>query len=391
MLLVAAHLSDAVQVSVCMRCSGRPRRSGIANQTAASERFFAVLRFAIQVSSRLTVLQLAACGVLVSVCGASACSTYSTDLLNGSGLANGGNTPNTQAGASGVAGNAITAGGGSAGTDTAHAGSDTSGDGGVGGDGTVVGGGGGAKGGTGGTVGGASGVAGGGVAGFGTTGGATTVSSDLIDDFEDGDKLINIINSPRRDGIWDTNNDGTVGGTEAPAPGMFVPAALDANTASTAAAAPYAGDTYAAHLTGKGFTNFGAYMNVSMRAVAVFNDTPYYDATGYKGISFIAKVGSTASAIKAMRVRFVSGDTDPRGKKCMTTGVQTGLCYNHYYASVTLTPAWKLYQINFSDFVQGADGMINPSIDTKEMYGMEFYFAPSTTFDLWLDDLTFFK
>ncbi len=353
-----------------------------------------MLRFAIHVSSRSTALQLAACGLLlVSLCGASACSTYSTDLLAGNGLANGGNTPNTQAGGSGVAGNAVVsgAGGGSAGTDTAHAGS-TVGDGGVGGDGMDVGGGG-AKGGTAGSASGGatSGTGGSGVAGFGTTAGATSVSSDLIDDFEDGDKLINIINSPRRDGIWDTNNDGTAAGTEAPAPMMFLPVQLDANTATTAAAAPYAGDTYAAHLTGKGFTTFGAYMNVSMRAVAVFNDTPYYDASGYKGISFIAKAGTTASAIKAMRVRFISGDTDPRGKKCMTTGAQNTLCYNHYYASVTLTSAWKLYQINFSDFVQGADGMINASIDTKEMYGMEYYFSPSTTFDLWLDDLTFLK
>ena len=363
---------------------------------ASSERFLAVLRFPTQVFSRSTAIQLATCGLFISLCGASACSTYSTDLLAGSGLGDGGNTPNIQAGASGVGGNAVGNAGGGAGTDTAHAGSDATGDGGVGGDVTVASGGGGAKGGSGGSTTGGGGTSGnstggGGVAGFGTTGGATTVSSDLIDDFEDGDKLINIINSPRRDGIWDTNNDGTVGGTEAPAPMMFLPVELAAMTAGTDAAAPYAGDTYAAHLTGKGFTSFGAYMNVSMRAVAVFNDTPYYDASGYKGISFIAKAGSTASAIKAMRVRFISGDTDPRGQKCKTSGVQNTLCYNHYYASVTLTSAWKLYQINFSGFVQGADGMINASIDTKEMYGMEFYFAQSTTFDLWLDDLTFFK
>ncbi len=301
---------------------------------------------------------------------------------------------------SGAGGNGSTTAAGSAGLGTTHAGTDGLGDGGVAGDdGTNSAGG--SKAGTGGVSGagaGGTGTAGSGVAGFGTTGGSTTANPDLIDDFEDGDKLIKIINSPRRDGIWDTNNDMTAGGVQSPAPAMFLPTELAAMTAVTDDAAPYAGDMYAAHVTGKGFNNY-AYMNVSMRAVADYNATPVYDASGYKGISFIAKAGSTASATKAMHVRFISADTDPRGKnaqgmpKCMTTGAQDTLCYNHYYVSVTLTNTWKLYTFNFTnDFVQGASGMVNPTIDTAEMYGLEFYFfTPGAAFDLWVDDLTFTK
>ena len=228
-----------------------------------------------------------------------------------------------------------------------------------------------------------SGGAGGGSAGSTNSAGAPPSNTDLIDDFEDGDKLIRIVSNPRRDGIWDTNNDGTAGGVQTPAPSMFAPTLLDATDA------PYAGDMYAAHSTGSGFTTFGAYMNVSMRAVADYASTPVYDASSYKGISFLAKASSAST--KSMRVRFVSGDTDPRLGKCMVPGTSETACYNHYYATVTLTTTWATHSVDFSSFVQGTNGMMNPSIDLKEMFGLEFYFAPPSNYDLWLDDLNFTK
>ena len=126
-----------------------------------------------------------------------------------------------------------------------------------------------------------------------------------------------------------------------------------------------------------------------MRAVADYATTPVYDASSYKGISFLAKASSASS--KSMRVRFVSGDTDPRLKKCTVGGTQETACYNHYYATVTLTTAWATHSADFSTFVQGSDGMINPNIDLTEMYGLEFYFNPPSDYDLWLDDLKFTK
>jgi hypothetical protein len=131
-------------------------------------------------------------------------------------------------------------------------------------------------------------------------------------------------------------------------------------------------------------------MNVSMRAVANYALTPVYDASSYKGISFLAKASTTSS--KIMRVRFVSGDTDPRLNKCTVPGTSETACYNHYYTTVTLTTAWAVHSVDFSSFVQGTNGMMNPSgIDLKEMYGLEFYFDPPSNYDLWLDDLSFTK
>jgi hypothetical protein len=302
---------------------------------------------------------------------------YSSDLLNGSvALSVGGAGSGASAG-SDVAGNAGSTSGASGfgGMPVAGSGPVTEGDAGQ----VDVGGSGGSAGGKGGTTGNAGSGAAGGVL---NTAGATAVDTTLIDDFEDNDKIITIVNSPRRDGIWDTGNDATVGGVQTPTPSMFVPSLLGAN-------APHADDMYAAHSTGSGFTTYGAYMNVSMRAVADYLLTPYYDASSYKGVSFLAK--ASAASGKSMRVRFVSGDTDPRGKKCVVGGTQTQACYNHYYAIVTLTASWATYSLDFDSFIQGGDGMVDPTIDLKEMYGLEFYFNPPGNYDLWLDDLKFTK
>ena len=214
------------------------------------------------------------------------------------------------------------------------------------------------------------------------------VTLDLIDDLEDADKLIRVTNSPKRDGIWDTSNDGSVGGIQTPAPTLFKPTALGTD-------APYPGDKYAAYMKGSGFVGYGAFMNVSMRLFGDYQLTPQYDASAYQGLSFWAKVGSASAA--NLRVRFISGDTDPRGGKCKSptstfTPNHDQLCFNHYSSDVTLDRTWKLYQLDFArDFAQGADGMLFSSIDLQGMYGLEFFFAPGETFELWIDDLSFVK
>lgn len=93
-------------------------------------------------------------------------------------------------------------------------------------------------------------------------------------------------------------------------------------------------------------------------------------------------------------MRFISGDTDPRLGKCkLEGGVPTPthdeLCYNHYYIDVALDSAWDTYTLNFKHFVQGTDGKPNDAIDSKEMYGLEFYFTTNVHFEIWVDDLEF--
>ena len=212
--------------------------------------------------------------------------------------------------------------------------------------------------------------------------GAPAIKLELIDDLEDGDKQITVVNNPLRNGIWDTGHDTTSGATQTPTPGAFKPIDLGSDV-------PYAGDLFAAYTKGQGFMAYGAFMNVSMTLAA----DPKYDATRYSGISFWAKVGTGST--KAMRVRFISGDTDPRGKICKDPAVtpsatQPEYCFNHYYSSMALSTSWKQYRLDFTnDFHQGTDGMTFASINLKTMYGLEFYFNVDEVFEVWIDDLSF--
>ena len=208
---------------------------------------------------------------------------------------------------------------------------------------------------------------------------------DLIDDFEDGNHAVRLINSPRRDGLWDVFNDGS--GTQVPTPGKFVPVPLGK------ASAPYAGDTFAAYTKGSGFTSYGAVLKVDMRDWPVFADTPQYDASAYSGISFRARIEKGASPL--LRIRFVSGDTDPRGNKCKapeSNPPQSELCFNHFFADVVLGTTWALYEVDFSsDFAQGKGGKLFPRISPDTMYGLEFNLPGGAPFELFLDDLSFIR
>jgi hypothetical protein len=307
---------------------------------------------------------------------------YSPDLMNGGALSSGGTDSN--------GGSAVDITGGTAGTSNTSGASSEAGS---SAGGTAEAGAGAAQGGNGGGVSaGATGMAGSAAAGAGTAGTGAAGSAgasnlDLIDNLEDGDGLIRLVPTPRRDGIWDSGNDSTASGKQTPVPGMFKPVAL------LAADAPYAGDKYAAYSKASGFASY-AFMNVSMRSWATYDTTyPKYDASGYKGLTFLAKAGTGSSL--GMRVRFISGDTDPRGAKCkLSTDTPTPpanqLCYNHYYAPVTLTNGWATYTLSFADdFLQPV--MTSSPIDLTELYGFEFYFGGGDDYEIWVDDLSFVK
>jgi hypothetical protein len=288
---------------------------------------------------------------------------------DGTGGSAAGSNP-TSGGASGGKAGGATSGGGAGATGGAPDGG-TAGRGTGGGGSRATGGSGGAS-----SSGGAAGAVG--TAGRAGSGGAPIL--DLIDDLEDHNSTIRVVGV--RDGVWDTSNDMTPGGVQTPPPSMFAPVALAGDT-------PYAGDTYAAYTKGSGFVTYGAFMNVSMRSWPDYATTPTYDASTYQGLSFWAKVG--ASSTTTVRVRFISADTDPRGGKCKTTGPTDQLCFNHYYLDVPVTTSWKLYTIRFADFVQPNNGAIFPTINLSQMYGLEFYFLTGANFEVWIDDLAFYK
>jgi hypothetical protein len=288
-------------------------------------------------------MRLSSYGALAFACAAAAslsgCSIYTSELFSGEPSGGGSGSGGSASGGSANTGGAVLGGSTSGGADT--------------GGGTATG----ASNGT----------------GASSTGG--TLMFDLIDDFEDNDVTVIYTTAEKRNGHWDVANDGA-GGSMSPAVGFSQPEDISADP-------PYSDSVYGLHMSGSGFSLWGASLNVSLLASGA------YDASKFTGVSFWAKAGS--SGIKKVAVRLVSGDTDPRGGICQSSDPATTAtyCFDHYFSDVTLTTSWKQFTVPFSDFHQKNVGMQFTAIDTAHAYGFEFFFGAGQTFDIWVDDFAF--
>ncbi len=210
----------------------------------------------------------------------------------------------------------------------------------------------------------------------GSSSGDTTSSSSgggmmtftTIDDGEDqnGSILSNM-------GAWYTYNDMTAGATQAPTVGdpfMMSPVPK-----------PNASSQYAANTTGNGFTTWGAGFGFDLNNDGVTKKA--FDASQYAGVTFWALAGAGATT----SIRFNIGDsqTTPEAGKC---GMK---CSDDFGAQITLTNDWKQYTFRFADLktvnwsMQGLT-----AIDKAGLYYMHFQASQNTTFDIWVDDISFF-
>jgi hypothetical protein len=202
---------------------------------------------------------------------------------------------------------------------------------------------------------------------------------ELIDDIEDNRVPHYILSSHGRLGYWFTINDGTPTGTQSPPTGSF------------RMSSPGMNGTYAAHLSGQGFTDWGIYMGFTL------NKSPQgtknsYDARAYKGISFWAKLGSTdmctpASACHILRFNVSTRDTDPRAGVC-------SFCEDHFGTWLTLSASWQKFVVMFDDLRQEGWGVPGPSegttFDSSRTYEVQFVVQPAgKPFDYWVDQVSF--
>ena len=103
-----------------------------------------------------------------------------------------------------------------------------------------------------------------------------------------------------------------------------------------------------------------------------------YNASIYTGIHFCTKGTGTAS------VRITTAATTPiaEGGSCASN------CYDHFALSVTLTADWTCQDVLWSQFTQGNWGTA-ATFDPASLIAFQVQFAQNTTFDLYIDDLTF--
>jgi len=216
-----------------------------------------------------------------------------------------------------------------------------------------------------------------------------TCTTTLIDDMDHGDN--SILKVDGRTGFWYTYNDGTTGGTQTPAIGSFEPTVITGPGLDDAGASDGGADggvDHAAETAGSGFTNWGAGMGFDLNNQGGNSPKQTYSVSGcgYTGLQFWARVGATSTT--AVRLNVPDKNTDPSGGVC----APASKCNDHFGEALTLSTAWTLVTVHWTDLKQQGWGTPQePALDTGNLVGVQFQFAPSATFELWVADISFTK
>ncbi|WP_437683568.1 hypothetical protein [Sorangium sp. So ce131] len=195
----------------------------------------------------------------------------------------------------------------------------------------------------------------------------------MIDDMEDGNiGILKSDDATPRQGSWFAYNDGSEGGAQAPSEraelvAAMMPARVDSERA--------------VHTSGNElFTSWGAGVGFEL-------STAYYDATGYRGITFWARAEGESS--REMFVTFVDQQTDAGGGICGAMAGQVP-CYDHFHTSVALTSDWKHFKVPVGCLTQSGYGLFE-AIAQDRISKIQFSFGPGQAFNFWIDDVAFYK
>jgi hypothetical protein len=239
-----------------------------------------------------------------------------------------------------------------------------------------------------------SGQTGSGPTGTGTTGGpagsgssagcdAELAPDDLISDFESGSA--EVFKAGGRSGSWFTFNDGS--GMQTPVRTPSGPLSADMGGACNS--------QYAMHTTGTGFTVWGAGIGATLTPGAGdAGGKASYDASGYRGIAFWAKVASPTS----VRVSVPDGNTAAEGGVCLDTTDRTSArrCGDYFGADLQIGTTWQAYTFEFATAAQSTWGLLVPTgLDKAHIFAFHAQVrgTPSApaNFELWLDNVRFVK
>lgn len=226
----------------------------------------------------------------------------------------------------------------------------------------------------------------GGTASAGAGGGEVVVPMDveLIDDMEDGDAAIDEVSG--RVGYWYSFNDGT--GTQTPPvyseemPVGVIPEALTP---------PRGQSTMAIHTFGSGFTEWGAGVGFALNGLDM--GLFAYDASAYTGIVFWAKLGD-AGAAKAVKVNIPDKVSEPAGGICDESGEdEANRCFDHWSYTAPLGTEWAPIVIPFEELTRDGSGAepTAQAVDVAGLYAIDFRFAQGEDFDVYIDDVGFYR
>jgi hypothetical protein len=195
-----------------------------------------------------------------------------------------------------------------------------------------------------------------------STSGAQGTSDLVISDFEDGTTQLNKVGG--RTGSWRLGSDFT--GTR-----LVNEPSLDCVVEGYRAG----------HFQYLGFSSWGA--NWSADFVAQTGVTPFtYDVRAYTGVSFWAGLGANNPSPMPIRFTIPTIDTAFNSPNCT-------VCNDHYTKKLTLSRQWVHYTISFDEMKQGGGGV--PQTPMKRDQAVGFMIWPADPFDIWIDDVRFYK
>jgi hypothetical protein len=200
----------------------------------------------------------------------------------------------------------------------------------------------------------------------------------VLDDFEDGDA--DLTRNEGRQSQWWMTPDGTAG-ESTPVEGMVIPERIVGGRCEKS--------LYGLHMSGQGFTDWGAVMSVSMR----WEDGPGVvpvDLSHYRGFRFFARAGELNTATLRFGVHDVHSHEN--GGICDPTTMEIGVgCWDSFGIDVKpLGTEWSEYAISFSALEQRDFG-VKAELDTSQVFQIDFLVSPNSIFDVWIDDVWLFE
>jgi hypothetical protein len=210
---------------------------------------------------------------------------------------------------------------------------------------------------------------------------------DTIADFEMGSADINA--APGRKGSFYTYNDMTAMGVEVPPMASTVtPVEIPGGRCTS---------KFSLHISAKGFTSwgagFGSDIAYGLDGAAADAGTPRgsYDASAYTGIVFWAR--SEPGSKPGLRLNVPDQNSAPEGKKCVVdmTNMDPNRCYDDFGQTIGITTSWDLFKLPFAEMKQRAFGLKADAIDKAHLYGLQFQAPAGVDFDVWIDDIAFYK
>ena len=197
----------------------------------------------------------------------------------------------------------------------------------------------------------------------------------LIDDMESGTGKI--CSGSGRVGLWFTYVDSSTTSAIAPATtGQALPEYLST---------PRGTSQYAMHVQGYYSTYAG--MAVWLNKSSFSGSTGTYNASSYTGIKFYAR-GSGGGGTFDVKGQMASTEPEKYGGTCTAT-----TCNGNYYSypSTLSSTSWTQISVPFTSLKSGTVTPFSPT----STWSFEFYYYSETSlagasFDLWIDDLTFY-